>query len=216
MPVNRLSLFALYISIGFHAAILSAAGGYFAHSGKQITKLEIQAIEPQIEKNPYLPEIKVIGEFKQLGSVDSQPSKVHGQKDDITRDEDKSFQKTKIKKLSTVGYGPLPAKQKFITADEAQQAMLRYQDAVKQRIESCRRYPAWAQKQKIEGAVDLQFTIVANGSSQNIAVVQGSGSSLLDQEALDTIKRASPFRPLPREINQEVVNIRVAIVFSMR
>ena len=200
MTVNRLSLFALSASIGFHVAILSVAGGYFANFSKQTTKLEIQAIEPQLEKNSYLPEIKVIGEFKKL-----------------TSSEEFSAQKPGMPKEKSAFEAVYDEPEHIAESiDKQQEAMLRYQDAVKQRIESCRRYPAWAQKQKIEGAVDLQFTIAANGDSQNITIVQGSGSSLLDEEARDTIKRASPFRPLPKEINQGTVNIHVAIVFSMR
>jgi protein TonB len=110
----------------------------------------------------------------------------------------------------------LTAGQKFITADEAQEAMLRYQDAVKQKIESCRRYPLPAQQMGIEGTVTVTFKIYVDGSAQNVRILKSSGSKILDAEAIKTVTRATPFSPLSKAITESPVSIRVAIVFSMR
>jgi protein TonB len=95
------------------------------------------------------------------------------------------------------------------------EAMLRYQDIVKQRIEQERMYPLWAKKQGIEGVTRIYFTVLRNGAGQDVRITRSSGSGVLDEEALATVKRASPFPPVPEEIGGSSVGMEVAIVFSL-
>lgn len=96
----------------------------------------------------------------------------------------------------------------------AQEVILRYQDMVKQRIEKVKRYPSWAKRQGIEGTVYLSFTILSNGTSQDIKIVRPSGFKILDDEAVTTIQRANPFPPIPKEIGTPSVQMEVSIVFT--
>ena len=100
--------------------------------------------------------------------------------------------------------------------DSSREAMLRYQDMVKQRIEEVRRYPFWAKKQGIEGIVYINFTILSNGLSRDIKIIRSSNSKILDEEAIATIKKANPFPPIPKEINTSLVQMGVSIVFSLK
>ncbi len=93
--------------------------------------------------------------------------------------------------------------------------MLRYQDAVKQRIQSARRYPRWARRHGVEGAVGVSFLVLSDGSSKNIRLTRSSGYKILDEEALATIKRAGPFPPIP-EKNIPRTRIHVSIVFNLQ
>ena len=68
---------------------------------------------------------------------------------------------------------------------------------------------------RIEGVVGLAFEIKANGSSNNVRVVKSSESKFLDTVAVKTIQKAGPFLPLPEEIKRHMVDICVAIVFSL-
>ncbi|MFH1094542.1 MAG: energy transducer TonB [Candidatus Omnitrophota bacterium] len=202
MKENRITAIALALSLGIHIAIIGAYGGFFQAQDKDL--LHIQALPIEKNKTPLLPEIRIIGEFKQLKSADSQQSIDHGQKN-----EDKAFNNTEIKRL-------LAVEPKVVAPDEADEAMLRYQDMVKQRIESNRNYPMRAQRMHLEGTVDLAFVINADGNSRNVRVIQSSGSKFLDEQALDTIRKASPFMSLPEEIGKSSVDIRVAIVYSLQ
>jgi TonB family protein len=47
--------------------------------------------------------------------------------------------------------------------------------------------------------VTVSFTILANGSVEDVRVVQGSGASLLDFAAQRSVLSAAPFHPLPKE-----------------
>lgn len=101
------------------------------------------------------------------------------------------------------------------TTTPAKEAMLRYQDMIKQRIEEARQYPAWAEERKLEGIVQLRFSIYSNGQLGTIHILHPSGYNILDQSALKTIKKASPFPPIPKEIDGDSVNIEVSIVYLL-
>jgi TonB family protein len=45
----------------------------------------------------------------------------------------------------------------------------------------------------------VSFTILANGSVEDVRVVQSSGASLLDFAAQRSVLSAAPFHPLPKE-----------------
>jgi protein TonB len=47
--------------------------------------------------------------------------------------------------------------------------------------------------------VTVSFTILANGSVEDVRVVQSSGASLLDFAAQRSVLSAAPFRPLPKD-----------------
>lgn len=87
---------------------------------------------------------------------------------------------------------------------------------VKQRIEEVRRYPPWAKRQGIEGTVYISFVVLSNGASRDIKIICSSDSKILDKEAVATIERASPFPPIPEELNRSFVSMEVAIIFKMK
>lgn len=95
-------------------------------------------------------------------------------------------------------------------------SMIRYQDMIRQKIEETKRYPLFARRQGIEGTVGIKFVILANGSIQDIRIVRSSGSKILDDSAVETIKRANPFPSIPEEINVSFVQIELSIVFTLQ
>jgi protein TonB len=59
----------------------------------------------------------------------------------------------------------------------------------------------WTQQIKtgFNRPVTVSFTILANGSVEDVRVVQTSGASLLDMAAQRSVMSAAPFHPLPKE-----------------
>lgn len=108
-----------------------------------------------------------------------------------------------------------PFKPRLKVNQPAQEEMLRYQDMVKQRIEQVRRYPAWARKQGIEGIVRVSFIVLATGEAKGISIIGSSGSRILDAEVIDTIKRASPFAPIPKGAGASSIQMDVSLVFTL-
>lgn len=102
------------------------------------------------------------------------------------------------------------------TIESNDESMLRYQDMVKEKIQSCRRYPNWAKRQDIEGISRLRFTLLSNGMVKDIKLLKTSGSNVLDNEAIETIRRACPLCPIPKEFNRSSIAIEIALVFKLK
>ncbi len=64
---------------------------------------------------------------------------------------------------------------------------------IRKKIEQAKRYPVLARARKIEGVAILSFSINPSGGVEALSLVKSSDSDILDQEALATVKRASPF-----------------------
>lgn len=64
---------------------------------------------------------------------------------------------------------------------------------IRRHLESFKYYPASARRRGIEGEVDVGFTLGRDGTADHITVLQGSGYAMLDQAAMQTVRRAQPF-----------------------
>ena|GEM_PF-2717875 len=79
---------------------------------------------------------------------------------------------------------------------------------IRKKIERAKRYPTLARQQEIEGSVRLSFSIEPTGEVTGLTLLGSSGSSILDQEALATVKRAAPLPYYPNPI-------RISLKFSL-
>ena len=82
------------------------------------------------------------------------------------------------------------------------------------RVEQLKRYPRLAQKHGWEGKVVLQAIIKENGFLQDVVVVESSGHAMLDHDAMETLKRASPFT-LRQPLRQPEVIVQVPISYRL-
>lgn len=79
---------------------------------------------------------------------------------------------------------------------------------IRQQIEEAKHYPLLARRRGVEGTAAVSFKINADGSVSGLKLRQSSGTSLLDQAALQTITRAAPFPAYPDPIQ---IGIRFAM-----
>ncbi len=175
-------------------------------SSLQPEKPEDITVRIEIEKPPLLPKIDVMGEEKKLKELIKEQEPLEPEPETEVLPEEVTIEKPE----------PEPPEEKVEVIEPAKEAMLRYQDMVKRKIEEMRRYPRWAKDREIEGAVHLSFRVLANGQAQGIEVTKSSGYIILDQAATATVQRANPFSPLPREITTPYVSMEVAIIFSLQ
>lgn len=194
---------AFLISLTGHCLFLGASGVNFPI--RQYDKHpEELAVNVEIEKPALLPKIDIMGQEKKFKEV---PKLEHPKPE---------LKPQPLPEQITVQQTPQERiEEKVDVANPDKEAMLRYQDMVKQRIEQARIYPLWAKKHGIEGITHLYFTILPSGIGQDIKIIGSSGSSILDEEAVTTVKRASPFHPVPKEISTSPIGMKVAIVFSL-
>ncbi len=99
--------------------------------------------------------------------------------------------------------------------DVIKESILRYQDSVKQKIQEERRYPRWALRLGREGAVKISFILLSSGEIKDIRLIGSSGINELDAEAMDAIKRASPFLPFPDNFEKSELQFEIDIVFRI-
>ena len=83
-------------------------------------------------------------------------------------------------------------------------------------IERFKRYPLEAREHGEQGLVRVAFAIDRDGWVRSSRVVQSSGSSDLDQEALAMLTRAQPVPRPPDRIPTRELSFLVPIKFTIR
>ncbi|AEG48204.1 TonB family protein [Sphingobium chlorophenolicum L-1] len=76
-------------------------------------------------------------------------------------------------------------------------------------------YPRRARMRREEGQVQVRFVLDRAGMLLEGAVIQGSGNTILDEEAEAMLRRASPYPPAPAELRGERIEFTAPIVFSL-
>jgi protein TonB len=83
-------------------------------------------------------------------------------------------------------------------------------------VERHKGYPASARTRHETGTAELAFTLDRNGKVVASRIVRTSGSAALDQETIDTVRRAQPFPPPPQNLSGETFDFTVPIRFNIR
>jgi TonB family protein len=89
-----------------------------------------------------------------------------------------------------------------------------YLDHLRYKISSVWQYPALAKKQGIQGELTLRFSIGRNGRLIGVKLLDPSGHSILDQEAMRTIHIATPFSPFPEGFNISKLNVLASFTYQ--
>jgi periplasmic protein TonB len=99
--------------------------------------------------------------------------------------------------------GPLPGAASPVTRTaasySAHQAQQDYLLQVVRKLSQARFYPA-TREERERGLVVARLTIARDGRLVDVALARPSGSPTLDRGVMDTIRKASPFAPLPVEL----------------
>ena len=82
-----------------------------------------------------------------------------------------------------------------------------YLNHLRKQIEGQWEYPSEAYAKKQTGTAVLQFSIASNGHLLNSHILSSSGFEDLDSGALDVIKAAAPYAPLPENFNRSRLHI---------
>jgi protein TonB len=88
-----------------------------------------------------------------------------------------------------------------------------YFASIKRKIELVWQYPYEAAAAGIQGELTLDFVIARSGAVNSIDLVRSSGSKILDDEAIRSIRKAAPFDPIPAEYKIPSLQIRGRFVY---
>jgi protein TonB len=103
-------------------------------------------------------------------------------------------------------------RQLVISADTKESVVAAYLDNWKRRIEAVgdEYFPNLGDLDGLTGSPTLEVSIDASGQLAEVVIRKSSGSRILDQAALDILRRASPFDPFPAEIRVDYDSLRFA------
>ena len=102
-----------------------------------------------------------------------------------------------------------------ITFDTKEFKYETYMMRLKDRIEGIWKYPPDAAMRGIYGDLLIEFTIKKNGRLSDVALVRTSGHRSLDQAAMQALKDAEPYWPLPDEWGKDALTITGHFVYSI-
>ncbi|MCA6116432.1 energy transducer TonB [Bradyrhizobium sp. WSM 1738] len=95
----------------------------------------------------------------------------------------------------------------------ADSAAARFQQVLLRHVAHYQRYPHAARALRLQGRVDTQFSMSRDGKLLGVWVRTSSGQTVLDKEAMETIRRAQPLPSIPPELPDRL-NIHVQLVFD--
>ncbi len=91
-----------------------------------------------------------------------------------------------------------------------------YFDMVRMKIESCKKYPAAARENQIQGRVGVRFVICGDGEVSSVKITDDSGNEGLDRAALKAVREASPLPPPPRNLfDKKTLQVEITIMFEL-
>ncbi len=86
---------------------------------------------------------------------------------------------------------------------------------VKRQIELAWNYPHEAQERREGGRLTLVFTIESGGNVSSIKLLKSSGYEILDEYAINAVRIASPFNPIPPSIGTKRLRITANFEYIM-
>jgi TonB family protein len=191
MKSRTITITALFLSAALHAAVIGGMAwhGFFGRTGGA-PSIRASAIK-NTDKYALLPDVEIISDRSAIKKEDrAKPSE---------------------EKKEDFGSAPKPS----ASGDSEKESVFEYKDAVKRRIQEARGYPEEARREGTQGVVAVEFSVMPDGSVPYAGVASSSGFAMLDEEAINTIKRASPFPPFPGGVSLEKMNLQVSIIYRL-
>jgi protein TonB len=78
-----------------------------------------------------------------------------------------------------------------------------------------KRYPAIAMEKGWQGRVEVHMVIGANGMIASAAIKTGSGHDILDNQALDMLKKGNTTVPIPASLRGREFSIDIPVIFDL-
>lgn len=72
-----------------------------------------------------------------------------------------------------------------------------YKGKVRSKVQRHFKYPKSADRAGVKGTVTVAFTVSASGGVSGVRIVKGSGSPVLDEAALNAVRKAEPLPKIP-------------------
>ena len=107
----------------------------------------------------------------------------------------------------------VPRPEKGLTFDTSEFKHRGYMRILKEKIESIWKYPKAAVRQNRSGDLYIMFTIKRNGELGDVEILRTSGHRSLDMAAIQALKDAEPFWPLPDDWPEDRLEIKGHFIY---
>jgi protein TonB len=92
-------------------------------------------------------------------------------------------------------------------------AVSNYPGKVVSKLRHALRYPPEARGRRLNGVAQVQFVVGSSGDVGSVRLAGSSGSPILDEAALATVRRAAPFPPIPEGAGRSSWTFTVPLAF---
>lgn len=92
----------------------------------------------------------------------------------------------------------------------------RYRLALIDATKRYRRYPMQAMDRGWQGRVEIRLVIDANGTIKNAVIKTSSRYAVLDDQALDMVKKGKSFARIPPALSGREFTVDVPVIFELR
>jgi protein TonB len=87
---------------------------------------------------------------------------------------------------------------------------------IREKIASAKTYPASSRQAGHEGKVLVAFVLSKDGHVLDASIQRTSSHEKLDDAALEAVKKASPFPPIPEKLRRESMSFKLPISFNLK
>ena len=78
-----------------------------------------------------------------------------------------------------------------------------------------KRYPASAREANVGGTVEIRVAVASGGLPQDVQLARSSGNDLLDDAALEMIRKAAPRTTVPELLRSRAFVVSLPVVFDL-
>ena len=118
--------------------------------------------------------------------------------------------------IETAAVAPKPAAPLQGSSRKPSVAEVSWQKSLHLHLNKNKKYPTEARNKAVQGVVTVTFMLDRTGKLVSSSVTKSSGSTLLDEEALAALERASPFPAPPDEYPGEQPSFTIPIKFNIK
>lgn len=104
----------------------------------------------------------------------------------------------------------------LIARDELQKIREGFTSQVRKKLALNKRYPKIARKRGYEGNPIVTFTLAKSGDLLDVSIEQSSQYEVLDYEAIQTVKNAAPYPPIPDQLQLESMQFKIPISYVLK
>ncbi len=102
-----------------------------------------------------------------------------------------------------------------ISLDTSDKRYASYAGIIKTRLMSRWKYPAKARENLLEGKLLLLFTLNRKGGLIDLRILEPSGITILDREAMRAVRSAAPFPPFPSSVSVARLHVKAKFDYKL-